>query len=304
MIAVLEKDPMKSYLSPHSLFLSLVLALFSCGAEAQSFQNLNFEGAWNNGTIPGWTAASTPYPNPETSYVDFNTGDIDVSVVSIVNSAWAYPGTVIQGNQSLLMATTRFGIGSISQTGTIPVGTQSLTLLARDPWGESEQINGQNVFPVYNPSPLTVSFNGNDLVLDAVSSTTYGNGGPVIEYTANVSQFAGMTGSLMIQADAFPASDNLNLAPGEGWAEIDNIQFSDLPAPAIPEAKAFPLCAACICLLMTFFRLVPRRTRIAITALKATGYGSVRCRLSENAGRAFSSINSTGAPHALLAAVG
>lgn len=260
------KDPMKSCLSSRSLFLSLVLALFSRGAEAQTFQNLNFEGTWNNGSIPGWIAASTPYPNPETSYVDFNTGALDESVVSIVNNSWVNSGTVIQGNQSLFLETTQFGTASISQTGTIPVGTQSVTLLARDPTGEQIYVNGQPEFPVYNPSPLTVSFNGHDLTLVAMSSTTYGSGGPVVEYAANVPQFAGMTGSLVIQADGFPASENVQVAPGEGWAEIDDIQFSDSPGPSIPEAKAFPLCAACLCLLITLPRLVFRGARTTVTA--------------------------------------
>lgn len=236
--------------------VGLCFALSLRTLRAQTFQNLNFEGQWHNGTIPGWTATSTPYPNPQTSYVDFNTGALDESVVSIVNNSWVNPGTVIQGNQSLFLETTKFGTASISQTGTIPVGTQSLTFLSRDPTGE---LNDQNVFPYYSPSPVSVSFNGNDLVLLPVSSTPSSNGGgPVVKYAANVSQFAGMTGSLDIQVNGFPASDNLQLAPGEGWAEIDDVQFSELPALVIPEATAFPVCAAYICLLITLSRLAPR----------------------------------------------
>lgn len=251
MVALLEKDPMKSCFLARSLCLSIGLALFSCGAGGQSFQNLNFEGTWNNGAIPGWTATSTPEPGDTTGFVDFNTIAIDTSVVSIVNNSWSQtPGSVIQGDQSLFIASNEVGTGSVSQTGTIPVGTQSLTLFTRDPSGEQILVDGQLEYPVYHPSPITVSFNGHDIQLVLVSSTTSGNGGPVLGYAANVSQWAGMTGSLTIQADGFPANENVQLPPQEGWAEIDNIQFSDLPAPAIPEAKAFPLCAASFCLLV------------------------------------------------------
>jgi hypothetical protein len=90
----------------------------------------------------------------------------------------------------------------IGQTGTIPVGTQSLTFFA-------------------NQSGLQVSFGGQNLSFSAI-----GTGAGYTIYGANISSYAGQTGQLLFTT------------PGVASALLDDIQFS---TTAVPEPSEFAL---------------------------------------------------------------
>ncbi len=181
------------------------LAVFISGepvANAQVFQNLNFEGKWSNGQIPGWTAnwyneyTDLNLPVGSTSYIEPSSGyNLDVNTMQLVNNSGPNGMSPIQGNQSLFLEATPTGDSdevSISQTGTVPVGTQSLTFLVQNPWYTTPSANNVNDAP-----ELAVSFAGNELVLEPLSNPDVAG---VVEYSANISAYAGISGTLSISA--------------------------------------------------------------------------------------------------------
>jgi hypothetical protein len=95
-------------------------------------------------------------------------------------------------------------VASIGQTGTIPIGTESLTY-----WSSG--------------GALQVTFNG--LPIDFLVTGTTAN---YDIYSADISAYAGETGQLLFTA---PANDS---------ALLDNIQFSASP---VPEPSVFALTA-------------------------------------------------------------
>jgi hypothetical protein len=204
---------------------------------AQQFENLDFEGTWSDGSIPGWTAnyyipgffnGGTGYFS---SYVYFDEGIIDENAVVLYDSTPRY-FQLIDGSQSLYLTTGNgaYGTGgqppqaSISQVGTIPTGTKSITLLA-----------------IVLDGALDVSFDGNAMPLVPISNPGLGY---VFEYSADISAYAGQTGTLSISS----------VSTGfEGAAEIDDVNFSKVATPA-PEAKSFTVFSAVLCL---FVALIP-----------------------------------------------
>lgn len=229
--------------------ITFVGLCFALSLRAQSFQNLNFEGAWNNGSIPGWTASwyneftDFQLPVGPTTYIEPASFQppLDVNLIQLVNSTSpGYPGP-IQGKQSLFLMATPYGgpgYASISQTGTVPTGTKSLTFSVLNPFGHT--VSGQEV---YDAPELAVSFAGNELTLVPLSNPAVGT---VVTYSADISAYAGLTGSLVISAVDGP-NQQMN-GVNEDWAEIDGLQFSNTPTP-VPEASSFSVCAASLCLL-------------------------------------------------------
>jgi len=134
--------------------------------------------------FPGWSES----PGAKTTYALYDTAAIDSTAISIMDTN-PYPiaswldGAVIQGEYSAILAA---GLGSngaptdltLSQTGMVPVGTESLQFKANE-------LNS-------NPSgAFTVTLGDQTLSL-----TVLGTGSNYTLYGANVSQWAGQTADL------------------------------------------------------------------------------------------------------------
>ncbi len=146
------------------------------------------------------------YINTDTNSVAYNNIALDAPAVTLqgTNSPY-YPA--IQGNYSVLLQGGSFAIpqseagASISQTGEIPPGTQSIMYWVK-----------QTAF--YANETFQMTFNGQPLTSIVTSSTANYS-----VYAANVSADAGQTGLLQFSV------------PWQTAFMIDNIQFSDSPIP-------------------------------------------------------------------------
>ena len=246
---------MKSHNLKHPIMAGALLMLLNFRSlQAQQFQNLDFESPWHNGQIAGWTASwYNQYTDPNlptgpTSYIEPATANnLDVNIVQLVNGAGGI--APIQGTQSLFLEATPYGgpgYVSISQTGTVPVGTKSIDFLVQNPWGHA---NGSGT-TVYDAPELGVSFAGNTLVLEPLSNPATGG---VVEYAADVSAFAGQTGVLSISAIDGP-NQTMN-GVHEDWAVIDSVQFSNQVVSPVAEPALFGVIAGLMCIPLAAKRL-------------------------------------------------
>jgi hypothetical protein len=200
----------------HFFLLSGVLCLSVSGQG--TFQNLNFEAASVSGDspgqlipisagLPGWngyltdTSTSVTTPQTQVVYDGISTGGAFISIID-QNEPGVQP---LQGSYSVFL----FGGGapsviaaSISQTGLIPVGTQTLLMDAY----------------TANASPV-VAIDGQTISMLPVQ--TFPN---YIEYDGNISSFAGQTATLSF-TDPPPTS----MAPSQFL--LDDIQFSPVATP-------------------------------------------------------------------------
>ena len=165
----------------------------------QSFTNLNFEDAdvsqssgfvATSDALPGWSAFSG---TNQLSTVVYNASGLASYPVTLLGSN----SFVLDGNFSVSLVG-----GSISQTGPIPSGSQSLLFDAASPY-------------------LLVSLGSENLSYTAIASDTNSYGLSYSTYVANISAFAGQTETLTFSS----------LGPGQGGI-LDDIQFSP---EAIPE---------------------------------------------------------------------
>ena len=193
------------------VLIGLLVLLVRVG-NSQGYVNLNFESANLTGyspggivpatnAFPGWVVFAVYIP-----YDDFSLSGESISIMD-TNSpffttsiqgkyyAWFVAGNSPSSSQTI----------SLGQTGTIPLGTESLTF-----WG--------------NIGGLQITFAGQSLAFSEIGSAANYN-----IYGANISQFAGDTGQLLF-----------SLPPFVGNATLDNIQFSTSP---IPEPSTLALCA-------------------------------------------------------------
>jgi hypothetical protein len=187
------------------LTILVISANFAGHLSAQSaFLNLNFELASPMavpGDDPGFvtTASALPYwtatfEGSQQSVISFDAPATGSPWVSVVGPGTHFGFSPLDGNYSVLLQGTGFD-ASISQTGLIPAGTQSLDF---DAEGQPGLV------------PLNVLI-GSDLVsYQAIASP-----GTYTTYAANISQWAGQTVDLTF--DAPPNSIN--------W-ELDDITFS------------------------------------------------------------------------------
>lgn len=182
-----------------TLIACLFIAAMTASLEAQDFTNLNFEDAMVSGSsgvfatsdaLPGWSAFAG---TNELSTIPYNAGG-SLSPYGLEGSN----SLVISGNFSVALG--RF---SISQTGPVPSGTESL------------------LFDSYGPS-LLVSLGGENLSYTAIASGTNSYGYSYSTYAANISAFAGQVETLTFS----------------GSGILDDIQFSP---EAIPEPSTAPL---------------------------------------------------------------
>jgi hypothetical protein len=215
--------------------IAIIVVACSCSVSGQgTFQNLDFEQAnpvFVNPYLSTVTAASAlPYWTPEiggvpqTQIVEnfFSTGDPEVVLLS------ANPQQPpLDGDYSVLLTGSGEPV-SISQTGVIPFGTQSLFFDAKSP-----PENGTLAVMI---GTQTVPFTP---VATDPNYTVYG---------ANISAWAGQTEQLTFSALQSPSILNL-------W-EIDDISFS---VQVVPEPSALALSGIGGLLFALYQRFPPKR---------------------------------------------
>ena len=200
--------------------LALLLSA-ALSAQAQgTFKNLDFEAANVSGysspnyipttnAIPGWTAYLGGTPQ---AYILYNNETLGDAAVSLQGTNGIYQP--IQGRFFVLLQATFLAstpeTAAIGQIGQVPVTAQSLIF-----WGDTSDSG--------LASDMQITFNGSDIPYSAI-----GGGTGYTVYGADISAFAGDTGQLL-----FTVFNNT-------YAQIDNIQFSNLP---IPEPGVFGLSA-------------------------------------------------------------
>ncbi len=210
---------------------AVVLLLGKQQGHCQGFVNLDFEEATVAPAPPGYTPSDAFNPISAASAFPGWTAREDGIICTAV---WGSPVALdetsvalvsggfspIQGGYSVQLyayANAPSGFyhnSSISQTGLIPSGTQSIQFLIASP-------SQAGIIP---PNPI-VTVNGAPIGLSEISQS-----GGVITMAGDVSAFAGTTADLIVlcklkqpQAPNFPANENI--------FNLDDIQFSASPVP-------------------------------------------------------------------------
>lgn len=190
--------------------------------------------------IPDWTAYIGSSSESEVSY---NSTTIGTANVSLLGPSWtsANPG-IIDGSYSVILqaggdphnAAVPVDV-SLAQNGTIPGNTESIR------------------FDAWNPDDsLTVSFGGTSLQTFALATRITSSGQQVTTYGANISQFAGSSGTL-----AFSSAFNQSYPS----LLLDNISFSANPITVTPEPDALTLISLGGLLFGLYCRTIGKRTR-------------------------------------------
>jgi hypothetical protein len=204
----------------------------------QGFANLNFEQASIQSAPPNYTPTDAQNPISAASALPGWTIREDGIICTAV---WGTPSALdetsvalvsagnapIQGSYSVLLSayadapSNLYRNSSISQTGLVPVGTQSIQFLIAKPSPASS----------IQPIPM-ITLNGTSISLLAISQS-----GGVTTMAGNVSAFAGTTATLTVLCEAttgstFPANEN--------YFNLDGIQFSSV---VVPEPSAIALTA-------------------------------------------------------------
>ena len=222
----------------------------------QGFVDLNFESATlvpvpGSGGLfvefpqafPGWSES----PGAYTTYALYDTVPIDSTAISIMDTN-PYPyaswldGAVIQGKYSAILAA---GNGpnleptnvTLSQTGMVPVGTESL------------QFKAEEIFD--SSGAFTVTLGDQTLSL-----TVLGTGTNYTLYGANVSQWAGQTTDLAFTLLA--ENPHIN----DEYLVLDAIQFSPEPIPEPSVIGLFSISALFLCWRMKWLNHSPEPSPI------------------------------------------
>jgi hypothetical protein len=193
------------------IVICLYIGMAALRAQGQgSFQNLNFEAANVSGYPPNSTVPGTnAMPGWNGSFFGYDAISFGGSLISLIDTNAGFGFNPLQGRYSAVLFGGAGGPVTLSQTGLVPAGTESLQV----------QIFWIDVPPV-------VSLGGQ--TLEMVPLQTFAN---YTLYGANVSTFAGHMEELQF-LEAPPASN-----PPD-WAILDDIRFSTQP---IPEPDAFGL---------------------------------------------------------------
>jgi hypothetical protein len=198
-------------------------------ASGQGFANLNFEQATIAPAPPGYTPSDAFNP---ISAANALPGWIVIEDSTICTAVWGSPVALdetsvalvsgsfspIQGNFSVQLSayadapSNLYRSSSISQTGLIPSGTQSIQFLIASP--SQAGIVQPNAIVTLNRTPISLS---------EISQS-----GGVLTMAGDVSAFAGTTADLTFLCEAtqggtFPANENI--------FNLDDIQFSVSPVP-------------------------------------------------------------------------
>lgn len=202
--------------SPRFFFVAAFFLVGMGKLFSQGFINLDFESAriipivgdpnYPNAVaitnaVPGWSVFGTTNGN-----MLYNNPSIGTTSVILLAT-----NGVISGNYSIqLEGMLSFFPATISQTGLVPVGTESIFF-------EAQSFSGSTT--------ILVSLGGQNLSFSAV-----GTGANYTLYGADVSGFAGQVEQLMFSAPS----------TGQNIWNIDNIQFS---STTVPEPSALALVA-------------------------------------------------------------
>jgi hypothetical protein len=192
------------------IFTVVALLLENQPGFAQGFVNLDFESANLTGLPTGSVPAANAFPGwtVNAQYIIYDDVSLSGNSISIMD-ANGYPPFPIQGNYfAFLNSGNTPGMGipvSLGQSGTIPLGTQSITF-----WG--------------NIGGLQITFAGQSLAFSKTGSMAHYN-----IYAADISAFAGQTGQLLF-----------SLPPYVNSATLDNVQFS---SSSVPEPSQLALTA-------------------------------------------------------------
>jgi hypothetical protein len=200
----------------NSIIIELSIGLLTMPVLGQgTFANLDFEQAipaqFSGAVaaaqaIPYWTAEIAGIPQ---TYIDQNGLSTGAPEVVLLTPIAGQPP--IDGDYSVMLTANPLASSSISQTGQIPAGSQSLLFDAAPGLG-----------------PLMVTVGNDSLTLFPVRS------GPRFEvYGVNISPWAGQTEPLTFTASAYSIALN-------NW-EIDDISFS--PTAVVPEPNPLGLTA-------------------------------------------------------------
>jgi hypothetical protein len=221
--------------------LVILIAFLSSSASAQgTFQNLNFEQAnpmpisgtqfiTTASAFPSWIVTVGGVPQTETTENDPSGG---APFVMLVGPGGAFGYAPIDGNYSvLLQGSFSSSLPSISQTGTIPAGTQSLLFEA-------------DALPTGFPGALELQIGTQTVPFAAV-----GTGPNYTLYGANISEWSGETEQLTFTALESPAAGLNN------W-EIDDISFS---TTTVPEPSPLALTGVGGLLFALYRRFAPKR---------------------------------------------
>jgi hypothetical protein len=206
----------KTLIIGHAVSMLIAESGFAQG----TFQNLNFEQAepvFVNGisgpyvtvasALPYWTAEIGGVQQTEIYQNGGSTGAAEISLLTSIS-----PQPPLDGNYSVLLQANPLASASISQTGEIPPGSQSLLFDAQGGYGQ-----------------LTVTIGNDSLTLFSVSA------GPNYEvYGANITAWSGQTEQL-----AFTATTSYSIGL-VNW-ELDDISFS--PTSVVPEPSPLVLTA-------------------------------------------------------------
>jgi hypothetical protein len=225
---------------PICFCMAAMLAAVSAHAQG-TFQNLNFELAnpvsFGDPTNPNAVTAASAFPgwelyagNVQLAEVNFNDPDTGTTTVGLVGpNAPNFPA--IDGNYSALL---QGGVGitaptaSITQTGVIPAGTESL------------------FFEAYHEPPvpglLALSIGGQNVPIVALST-----GPTYTEYGATISAWAADRETLTFSA---PGE-----AGGNNWV-LDDISFS---TQSIPEPSPLVLTGLGALAFALYRRFAPKR---------------------------------------------
>ncbi|MEY4388156.1 MAG: hypothetical protein RLY20_3439 [Verrucomicrobiota bacterium] len=202
--------------SSKTTVVCLILMVQVCFAWSQGFINLNFENPIlplspsggmvpTANAIPGWTAYNGQAVQANIFYNGLSLGGSMVSLNDVNASGGGLNPRPIEGGYSAFMLGSFFSnpiSAAIGQTGTISVGTQSLSFWA-------------------GGSGFVVTFNG-----QPINCFATGGAANYSIFAADISAYAGQTGELRFTS---PAGATLLL---------DNIQFS---STAIPEPTTLSL---------------------------------------------------------------
>jgi PEP-CTERM motif-containing protein len=216
-----------------AILFSLLLTV-----SGQGFGNLNFEQARIVSALPGYTPSDAYNPISAARALPYWTVTedgtactavwgmpeaLDETSVALVSAAY----TPIQGSYSVQLSayadapSDLFHSSSISQTGHIPFGSQSIRFSIASPFQAGS----------VPPNPR-VTLNGTQISLSPVSQS-----GDVTTMAGNIGAFAGTTATLAFfceatQSSVFPANENI--------FNLDDIRFSPQAVPE-PATLAFVL---------------------------------------------------------------
>jgi hypothetical protein len=217
----------------NGILITLIL-IIKQSAQAQGFANLNFESASVSGytpdsqvpigsALPGWSGF---YGNNQTSQVGYDFISLGAAVISVIDSN-APVFAPLEGNYSALLFGGSGVSATISQTGTISGGTQSLLM---DAWS-------------YDASPI-VAINGEPIIMIPLQTfanyTLYGGAVPAADVGPSVT---------LSFTEPAPATG------GPSEFELDNISFSP---NAVPEPSPLGLTGVGGILFALYRRVSPK----------------------------------------------